>query len=191
MSEAKIQTVQDAIHFVNKFLEERGAHERRSIPKPVLAELFDIHISNHHHVYRALTRTSGRPPKGAMTKAEAVHYVVALAEKSPSLNVEEKILYALLLKYQKSSQGNAVNEYWNHKLMEKELSKFETGNDQFLDEKELWKKLEKTAKKLAEKLNKEIQESDPGFHPIRPYHHMSLLRSYLRVERRRTLNPKR
>jgi len=180
MSEAVVETIQDAIYFVNDFLAGKDALDR--IPDYVLDELFEIYIPNHLHIYKALTRTSGRPPKGSLTKAQAIRYISVLTEKSRSLSVEEKILYAVLLKYQTSPQGNAVDEYWNHKLMEKLLADTFSREVFFEDGKYHWKTLQIAAELLATMLNEKPEKAGYTYHPI------SLLRSYLRVERRKEKN---
>ena len=177
MSEAVVETIQDAIYFVNDFLAGKDVLDR--IPDYVLAELFEAYIPNHLHIYKALIRKSGRPPKGSLTKVQAIRYISVLTANTRSLNAEEKILYAVLLKYQTSPQGNAVDEYWNHKLMEKLLADTFSRDEFFVDGKYHWKTLQLAAELLAAKLNEKPDKTGHTYHPI------SLLRSYLRVERRK------
>ena len=164
--DSEFGSIQDAIQFLNDWLSEKGV--TKEIPRPVLAELFDAHLPNHPHFFKALVRSSGRPPKGAMTKTKAVEYIGDLAA-SEQLSREENVLYALLLKYQTAPQGNGVDQYWEHKLMTQFIAKNPD--------------IKKPSVELAKQLNANLDAESPD-----RFHHMSLLRSYQRVQRRKKKN---
>ena len=164
------ESLQDAVHFLNGWLE--GKLDNRRIPNLALKNLFTSYMPNHMHILDALTRSSGRPPKGAMTKQQAVDYIQYLIsppkdEKTgerKKLSGEEMLLYAVLLKYQKPHQGNGIDQYWKHRLMEQ----FMRNNPDYADNPT------RAAHALAKQLNKGAAEGVT-------WHKINLLDSYLKV----------
>ena len=158
------KTLQDGIFFVNQLFED--TYQSQDLTKTRLKALFSEFIPNHIYIFEALTRSSGRPKKGAWTKSQAIGYyqeLISSARQKP-LNGEEIILCAILLRYQKSRQGNAVQEYWAHKLMV-----------QFMADNPQYESPASAAHALAKKLNSGKETSDL-------WRKIDLYRSYMRVE---------
>ena len=95
----EVTNAQSAIHFVGHYVGSRNGENR--LTSPILKELFEEYIPSYPHILSALTRSSGRPPANAWTKQQAIGSVEANLK---SAGVEEWLLYAVLMRYQKMSE---------------------------------------------------------------------------------------
>ena len=106
----EIERVQDAIYFVEEFvcLQPNNTGE---LTFSALRNLFDEYIPNFSHIFKALTRGSGRPPINEWSKKDAIAYIEVLNSKIYQLTTEEKILWSVLSRYQ-PRQRKASQEYF-------------------------------------------------------------------------------
>jgi len=99
---ADVTNAQSAIYFVGYYVGQRNEENR--LTGPILRSLFEEHIPSYPHILSALTRSSGRPPADAWTKQQAIDYFIQLEANLRSSGVEERLLYAVLMRYQKMSE---------------------------------------------------------------------------------------
>lgn len=110
MKYEEIVSVQDAIYFLQEFVESQpNSHGELTVS--VLRSLFDTHIPNFPHIFKALTRGSGRPPINEWSKKDAVAYIDVLNLKIYQLTTEEQILWAVLNR-NRPWQRRANQEYF-------------------------------------------------------------------------------
>ncbi len=102
MEISEVTNAQTAIYFVGNYVEERNEENR--ITTPILKGLFEEFIPSYPHILSALTRGSGRPPANAWTKQHAIEYLATIEASLGSCGIEEWLLYAVLLRYQKGSK---------------------------------------------------------------------------------------
>ena len=156
-------TMQSAVHRLGDWLDQK--YQDQVLSNTRIKALFSELIPNYGHICDALTRSSGRPPKGGWTKAKAIGFYQELIDRSNNaLGDEELILCAVLLRYQKGHQGNAVDEYWNHKMMVK-----------FMAENPQKKSPSSAAHALAKKLNADPETKGQ-------WRQIDFYRSYMLVE---------
>ena len=159
-----LKTQQDGIHFLGQWLEEN--YQSQELSNGRLRTLFSEFIPSYPHVCDALTRGSGRPKKGSMTKAQAIDFFKELAsyQRRETLSEEELILYAVLLRYD-GVQKNNVNEYWYHKIL-----------DKFMKENPQFDSPSRASHALAKRLNGETKAD--------PWRRIDLYRAYMRVTKK-------
>ena len=102
MNIADVTNAQSAIYFVGYYVGQRNEENR--LTAPILRSLFEEHIPSYPHILSALTRSSGRPPANAWTKQQAIDYLGSVEANLKSAGVEEWLLYAVLMRYQKMSE---------------------------------------------------------------------------------------
>lgn len=102
MNIAEVTNAQSAIYFVGHYVGLRNSENR--LTSPILKKLFEEHIPSYPHILSALIRSSGRPPSNAWTKQQAIDYFVSVEANLKSAGVEELLLYAVLMRYQKMSE---------------------------------------------------------------------------------------
>jgi len=100
---SEVTNVQTAIYFVGNYVGQRN--EKNRLTNPILKSLFEEFIPNYPHILSALTRSSGRPPARAWTKQQAIDYLATIEASLGSSGIEEWLLYAVLLRYQKRSKS--------------------------------------------------------------------------------------
>lgn len=102
MNIAEVTNAQSAIYFVGHYVGLQNNENR--LTSPILKKLFEEHIPSYPHILSALIRSSGRPPSNAWTKQQAIDYFGSVEANLKSAGVEELLLYAVLMRYQKMSE---------------------------------------------------------------------------------------